>query len=142
MSLTRRGFLLGSAALAVAAAARPTFARPVRGARATYGSIVPDSPLWLSLVGSSGQFVATWHAVTTLIGGAAITSNPITSYSYRWGTTEASVRVGGTPTGTASVAGATATRSGLAAGTWWVVIIATNAAGDSEYSFPQSVTVS
>lgn len=102
---------------------------------------MPDSPLWLSLVGSSGQFVATWNAVTTLIGGDAIASNPLTGYSYRWGTTEASVRLGGTPTGAASVAGVTATRTGLAAGTWWVVLIATNASGDSEYSLPQSVTV-
>lgn len=102
---------------------------------------VPDSPLWLSLVGSSGQFVATWHAVTTLIGGDAIATNPITGYSYRWGTTEASVRLNGTPTGTASVSDVTATRTGLAAGTWWVVVIATNSSGDSEYSFPRSVTV-
>lgn len=103
--------------------------------------IVPDSPLWLSLVGGSGQFVATWHAVTTLVGGDDIATDPLTGYSYRWGTTEASVRLDGTPTGTASVAVATATRTGLAAGTWWVVLIAANASGDSEYSFPQSVTV-
>lgn len=104
-------------------------------------AIVPDAPLRDTLTGGSGQFTITWTAVERLVSGAAISTDPVTLYTVRWGTTRASVLEGGTPTGSTTTASLTATRTGLAAGTWYVSISATNGAGESSYSFGYSVTV-
>lgn len=112
------------------------------GGLSSGGGEIPNSPLWDTLTGGAGQFVAVWFAVETLVGGGDIAGDPISVYTVRWGTTEASVEEGGTPTGSTTTSSLTVTRTGLSAGTWWVSISATNGAGESDYSFAQSVTVS
>lgn len=136
--LTRRGFLLGS----VLAVAGQALARPIRGSRAApSNSIVPNSPLWDTLTGGSGQFVAVWYPVTHLVGGSTISNGPLTTYTVKIGSTEAKVSEGGTPDITENTSNTTLTRTGLSAGGYWVSLSASNAAGESSFSFPLQVTV-
>jgi hypothetical protein len=106
----------------------------------TSAGAVPYSPVWVSLTGGSGQFVATWGAVTELWGGVSSSSDPVTSYTVRWAADAEDVEVGATPTGSVSVGTTTRTQS-VAAGTWWVSMSATNGAGESESSIAREVTV-
>lgn len=115
---------------------------PVPGV-ATALTTVPEEPIWDTLVGGAGQFIATWLAVEFLVGGEPISNDPVVYYSVRHGATRASVEEGGAPTGTDQTASLTLTKTGLSAGTWWVSIVAVNSGGkESDPSFAQSVVVS
>ena len=104
--------------------------------------IVPDTPIWAAVTGTSGFINATWNPVLTLREGGLISLDPITGHEFYWGTTEASVDWGGTPTGTQSLSSSTYTHSqAVAAGTWWCSVIAINSAGSSEHSIPFEVIV-
>jgi hypothetical protein len=104
--------------------------------------IVPDTPIWSSVSGTSGFINAEWQPVTTLREGGSILLGPITGYEFYWGTTEPSVDYGGTPTGTQSIGGTTYSRSqAVTAGTWWCSVVAINSAGNSEHAIPFEVIV-
>lgn len=104
--------------------------------------IVPNAPLVLSAIGGVGQFTLTFEAVTTLVQGDPISVDPITNYRIYWGPSEASVKEGGTPTGSGTTTGTSFNQTGLTAGTWWVSVVANNAAGPSDRSFTYQVTAS
>ena len=105
-------------------------------------TIIPDTPIWNSVTATLGTINASWYPVLTLREGGSISLGPLTSHEFRWGTTEASVDVGGTPTGTQALsAGATSHSQGVAAGTWWCSVVASNAAGASDPSIPFEIIV-
>lgn len=104
--------------------------------------VIPHAPLVVSATPSSGQITLLVLAVEQLVGGSPIAWNPVITYRYRIGLTDASVEVGGTPMQAPTDNGSTSnTFTGLAAGTYWVSCSAINNYGESDASTPVQVTV-
>lgn len=108
------------------------------------GSIVPSSPTFVTLSGSTpGQKTVEWTAPDTLVGGGAISGDPVTSYKVYWRTSTIPFDLSASD-GSATVTAPTATYNitGLTTSNpLYVRVTATNASGESDPSTEESGTV-
>lgn len=91
--------------------------------------------------GGTGTGTITWNAPYCLQNGAESTS--YTHHTVYWGTSHGNLGPGGTNTGSATVPFGTLTytRTGLAPGTWYMCVTASNAYGESYPSFEAIIVV-